>query len=103
MLEMSPFHKDKMMSDLRQVIHDAEEVIKVLAEQTGQEAEKLRGRMESRLSEARNELGKLQDQAAQHVRQAYHSTDEFVHHHPWATAGAAAGLGVVLGMLMARR
>jgi ElaB/YqjD/DUF883 family membrane-anchored ribosome-binding protein len=103
MLELSASHKDKLMNDLRQVIHDAEEVLKVMAEQTGQEADKLRGRMESRLSQARTELANLQTQAALQMRQAYHSTDEFVHHHPWATAGAAAGVGLVLGMLMARR
>jgi ElaB/YqjD/DUF883 family membrane-anchored ribosome-binding protein len=103
MLEINQAHKDKLNADLQQVIHDAEEVLKVMAGQTGQEAEKLRSRMDSRLQQARQDVKRLQQQATEQVRHACHSTDEFVHDHPWAAAGAAAGLGLLLGMLAARR
>ena len=103
MLEINQAHKDKLNADLQQVIHDAEEVLKVMAGQTGQEAEKLRSRMESRLQQARQDVKRLQLQATEQVRHACRSTDEFVHDHPWAAAGAAAGLGLLMGMLVTRR
>ena len=103
MLELSQAHKDKLNADLQQVIHDAEAVLEVLAGQTSQEAEKLRSRMTSRLQQARQDLKHLQLQASEQMRQVCHSSDEFVHDHPWAAAGAAAGLGLLLGMLVARR
>jgi ElaB/YqjD/DUF883 family membrane-anchored ribosome-binding protein len=103
MLELTQAHKDKLNADLQQVIHDAEEVLKVMAGQTGQEAEKLRSRMESRLQQARQDVKRLQLQATEQVRHACRSTDEFVHDHPWAAAGAAAGLGLLMGMLVTRR
>jgi ElaB/YqjD/DUF883 family membrane-anchored ribosome-binding protein len=103
MLELNQAHQDKLNADLQQVIHDAEEVLKVMAGQTGQEAEKLRSRMESRLQQARQDVKRLQLQATEQVRHACRSTDEFVHDHPWAAAGAAAGLGLLMGMLVTRR
>jgi len=103
MLELTQAHKDKLTADLRQVIHDAEDVLKVMAGQTGQEAERLRGRMESRLQQARLDLKHLQEQTAEQLSQAYQGTDTWVRQHPWAAAGAAAGLGLLMGMLVARR
>lgn len=103
MLEFTQAHKDKLSADLRQVIHDAEDVLKVMGNQTGQEAERLRGRMESRLQQARLDLQRLQQQTTEQLNHACQGTDEFVHQHPWAAAGAAAGLGLLMGMLVARR
>lgn len=37
------------------------------------------------------------------TRQAAATTDEYVHENPWKVVGIAAGLGFVLGLLMAPR
>jgi ElaB/YqjD/DUF883 family membrane-anchored ribosome-binding protein len=31
------------------------------------------------------------------------ATDEYVHTHPWQSIGAAAGVGLVIGLLIGRR
>ncbi len=59
----------------------------------------LRGRIQSRLQEARVELAGLQDAATAQVKVA----DEFVHEHPWQSIGIAAAIGLVVGLLVARR
>ena len=37
------------------------------------------------------------------TKEAARATDEYVHEHPWQAVGAAAGIGFLLGMLIARR
>ena len=34
---------------------------------------------------------------------AGHATDEFVHENPWKSVGIAAGVGLLLGLLVSRR
>jgi ElaB/YqjD/DUF883 family membrane-anchored ribosome-binding protein len=37
------------------------------------------------------------------TRAAAKATDEYVHMHPWKAIGVAAGVGLVIGMLIGRR
>lgn len=48
-------------------------------------------------------LKELQDAVVSKTKQAAATTDEYVHENPWKTIGIAAGLGFVLGLLMAPR
>jgi ElaB/YqjD/DUF883 family membrane-anchored ribosome-binding protein len=31
------------------------------------------------------------------------ATDDYVHEHPWRAVGAAAGVGLIIGLLISRR
>ena len=53
MTEMTVDHKEKLMSDLKVVIADAEELLKMTAGQVGDKATELRGRMQTRLEQAK--------------------------------------------------
>jgi ElaB/YqjD/DUF883 family membrane-anchored ribosome-binding protein len=37
------------------------------------------------------------------TRAAARTTDEYVHVHPWKAVGVAAGVGLVVGLLIGRR
>jgi len=37
------------------------------------------------------------------VREAAANADEYVHANPWQAVGAAAGVGLLLGLLLSRR
>lgn len=95
--------KDKLMSDLRLVISDAEELLRLGAEQTGTSATEWRSRVEDRLTRARHKLAELQDNAVARARAVGHAADDYVHDHPWKAIGAAAGLGLIFGLLISRR
>jgi len=99
MLETTAAQRDKLLDDLRLVISDAEELLRMTAGEVGDSTAELRGRIQSRLQEARVELAGLQDAATAQVKVA----DEFVHEHPWQSIGIAAAIGVVVGLLIARR
>lgn len=103
MTEMTSAQKDKLMADLRLVIADTEELMRVTAGQAGEQAKELRGRMQVRLDQAKANLAHLQDLAVTKAKAAGHAADEFVHDNPWKAIGAAAGIGLIAGLLIARR
>ena len=103
MTELSTVHKDKLMSDLRVVIADAEELLRMTADQAGESAADLRGRLQARMQQAKADLIQLQHAAVVRVKEAGHATDEFVHENPWTSIGVAAGIGMVVGLLIGRR
>jgi ElaB/YqjD/DUF883 family membrane-anchored ribosome-binding protein len=103
MNEISAVHREKLMSDLRTVIADAEEVLKVTADQASAGAADLRVRMQERLHQARIRLGELQDTAVARAKAAGHAADDYVHENPWRAIGVAAGIGVIIGLLIGRR
>jgi ElaB/YqjD/DUF883 family membrane-anchored ribosome-binding protein len=103
MNEMATAQKDKLMSDLRVVIADAEEVLRMTADQAGESAAGLRSRVQARMNQAKIDLVHLQEAAVAKAKAAGLATDEFVHENPWKSIGIAAGVGVVVGLLMNRR
>jgi ElaB/YqjD/DUF883 family membrane-anchored ribosome-binding protein len=103
MSDLSAAHREKMMTDLRTVIADAEEVLKVTADQATAGASELRVRMQERLHQAKMRLQDLQDAAVTRAKAAGHAADDYVHDHPWKAIGAAAGFGLIIGLLIGRR
>jgi len=103
MPEPSSIHRDKLMTDLRLVIADTEELLRVTAGQAGEQAKELRGRMQARLDQAKTSLTHLQDVAVTKAKAAGHAADEYVHENPWRAIGAAAGIGLIAGLLIGRR
>ena len=103
MNDMTVAQKDKLMADLRVVIADAEDLLRLGAEQTGVAATEWRGRVEARLAQAKVSLVALQETAVEKAKAAGHAADDFVHDSPWKAVGAAAGIGLVIGLLIGRR
>jgi ElaB/YqjD/DUF883 family membrane-anchored ribosome-binding protein len=103
MSEMTAAHKEKLMTDLKLVISDAEELMKLTAGEVGDKASAMRMRMQDRLDKAKVDLAHLQETAVARAKDAGKVADNYVHDNPWTAIGIAAGVGVVLGMLISRR
>lgn len=103
MTEMTATQKDKLMGDLRVVISDAEELLRMTAGEAGESAADVRSRIQARLNQARTDLLHVQEVAVAKAKAAGHATDEFVHDNPWKSIGIAAGIGLVVGLLIGRR
>ena len=103
MSELTAAHREKLMSDLRTVMGDAEEVLRVTADQASAGASELRVRMQERMQQAKMRLQDLQDSAVERARAAGHAADDYVHDHPWKAIGAAVGMGLIIGLLLGRR
>jgi ElaB/YqjD/DUF883 family membrane-anchored ribosome-binding protein len=95
--------REKLIADLKVVIADAEELLKMTAGQAGQKATELRDRLQKRLQEARSNLAHLQNMAVDRAVDAGHVADGYVHSRPWQAIGVAAGVGLALGILIGSR
>lgn len=100
MISMDADHKVKLMHDLRVVIDDAQELLRMTADQVGDGAMGVRARVEARLADATRELKHLQEVAVNGAKAAGDATDEYVRTHPWQSIGIAAGVGVMAGLLL---
>jgi ElaB/YqjD/DUF883 family membrane-anchored ribosome-binding protein len=95
--------KDKLVADLKVVVADAEELLAATAHQTGEKVAVLRERMQENLRNARHRLADAEDAIKAKTREVAKATDHYVHEHPWKSIGIAAGVGLVVGMLISRR
>jgi len=95
--------KERLAEDLKAVIADAEALLRATANQTGEKVSAARERIQDSLDRAKTKLSDLEDVVFDTSRQAARATDEFVHDHPWQAVGVAAGIGLIVGMLIGRR
>ncbi len=100
---MSDVTKDKLVSDIKVVIADAEELLRATAGEAGGKIAAARAKVEESLDGAKRRLADVGAAAEAQARVAARATDEFVHDHPWKAVGIGAALGVILGMLISRK
>lgn len=103
MNDMSIDQKNKLVTDLKRVMGDAEALLSATAAGAGEEVTELRFKLQSTLSQAKHNLLDLQDAVVYRAKAAAHVTDDYVHDHPWKAIGAAAGVGLLLGLVIGRR
>lgn|SRR5262249_41817442 len=94
---------DKLVEDLKVVMRDAEALIKATSAQTGEKIQEVRARAEESLRQARTRLTAIEDEALQRAREVADATEEYVKENPWQAVGIAAGVGLLVGLLLSRR
>ncbi|ADL56216.1 DUF883 family protein [Gallionella capsiferriformans] len=94
--------KEKLMQDLQLVVSDAEELLRATAGQAGEKVSAARERIQDSLSAAKGRLADAEEAMLEKTREAARATDEYVHENPWRAVGIAAGVGLVVGMLISR-
>jgi ElaB/YqjD/DUF883 family membrane-anchored ribosome-binding protein len=95
--------KEQLISDFKVVIADAEALIKATANQGGEAVANLRVKAEESVAVAKEKLAEAQEVLVEKGRIAAKATDEYVHEKPWHAVGIAAGVGLVVGLLIGRR
>jgi ElaB/YqjD/DUF883 family membrane-anchored ribosome-binding protein len=103
MSELTAAQRDKLVADLRVVVSDAEELLKLTAGDVSAATTELRTRLQERLMQARHGLAELQGTAAETARATARVADDFVHEHPWRSVAIGAGVGLIVGLLIGRR
>ena len=103
MTSENPATSEKLVQDLRVVVADAEELLRATASQAGERAAAARAKIEQSLERARVKLTEVETALAERSRQVAHATDEYVHEHPWTAVSVAAGIGLIIGLLISRR
>ena len=90
-------------NDMKTLVKDAQDLLHEASLASGEKAEELRSRGLALLDTAMEKAHEVQAIAIEKGKAAAHTTDEFVHEHPWKAVGIAAGIGLVVGMLISRR
>lgn len=102
---MSQAHtnKEKFMTDIKTVLADAEDLLKQAANTTGERASELSDKALALLKQAKEKASDVQVVVVEKSKKAARVTDDYVHDHPWQAVGIAAGVGVVIGLLLNRK
>lgn len=103
MNDMTTVNKEKLIADMKVVVADAEELLRVTASQAGDKVVELRSKIQDHLVTARASLADAQAAVVDKAKLVGRATDDYVHDNPWRSVGIAAGIGLVVGLLIGRR
>lgn len=95
--------RDRLATDMRAVVDDAEELLRATSDQVGEKAVAARARLEERLAGARAKFDELEKSATEKAKRAAKKADGMVHEHPWKAVGVAASVGFLVGLLTTQR
>jgi ElaB/YqjD/DUF883 family membrane-anchored ribosome-binding protein len=99
----NPANRDKLVQDMKVVIADAEDLLRATANQAGEKISVARERIQDSLHQAKVKLAEAEAMVTERAKQAARYTDEYVHENPWRAIGVAAGIGLLLGLMISRR
>jgi len=101
--DLSTANKQKLVSDMKVVVADAEEILRATAGVAGDKMGDLRERFGERLRDARMRLADAEAALVDRTKAAARATDDYVHENPWRAVGLAAAVGLLLGVIIGRR
>jgi ElaB/YqjD/DUF883 family membrane-anchored ribosome-binding protein len=94
---------DDAGTDMKALVKDAQSLLTAAASLTGTKADELRERGMRMLDAALDKSGQYKDQAMVKGKELAKNADVYVKDNPWRTVAAAAGVGLLLGVLLGRK
>lgn len=94
--------RQKIVEDLRVLLTDSEEMLRLAAVVPGEGLDALRERLRTHVDSVQAALADAQNSAQRRYRSATIQTERYVRQNPWQSLGIAAGVGFVLGLLASR-
>jgi ElaB/YqjD/DUF883 family membrane-anchored ribosome-binding protein len=94
---------DDAGADMRTLAKDAQALLTAAASLTGVKADELRERGMRMLDAALGKGGQYKDQAMVKGKELARTTDVYVKDNPWRTVAVAAGVGLLVGVLLGRK
>jgi ElaB/YqjD/DUF883 family membrane-anchored ribosome-binding protein len=94
--------REKLVSDLKTLIGDAEELLRASATQAGEKISVARQKIEQSLVEGKKSLADAERLFVKKSKEAADIADDYVRENPWGAVGIAAAVGLLLGLLVRR-
>lgn len=88
-----------VLDEAQDVMQEAEKLLHAAGDKGGVAM----AQVMERLKKARQQLRGVEEAAVAKTKAAASATDSYVHDHPWRSIGVAAAVGVIIGMLIARK
>lgn len=98
--EATTTSKEKLVNDLRNLVGDAEELLRATATQAGEKIGVARQKIEQSLIEGKKALADAEKTLIAKSKECAEIADDYVRENPWTAVGVAAGVGLVLGLLI---
>ena len=95
--------KNRLVSDLKSVVADADDLLQEVGNSTAEEFAAARARIEDRLREARSRLDHARVAVTRKVGDAADATQEYARENPWKAFGLPAVAGLIVFLLVSRR
>ena len=99
-MDVEASSKERLVGDLKNLVADAEELLKATASQAGDKIGVARQRIEQSLIEGKKALADAEKSLVAKSKEAAEIADDYVRENPWSAVGIAAGIGLVLGLLI---
>ena len=96
-------NKEALLSDLKRVVRDADELLNEMSTSTVEEFASVRERIEARLSEARSRIDDARILITRKATVAVDATSEYVSENPGKVIGIASLFGLIAALLLSRR
>lgn len=100
---MQPSNYKTVRSDMKTLIKDAQALFRDAGTVTGDKADELRSKGLSMLESAVDKAHDMQTAAIATGKEMVETADDFVQENPWQAVAISAGVGVLIGMLIARK
>ncbi len=101
--DFSTNNKEKLVSDMKVVVSDAEEILRATDGVAGEKVGELRERIIDRLRDAKVRIADAEEMLVDRTKAAARATDDYVNDNPWRAVGIAAGIGLLVGIIIGRR
>ena len=99
----NPSNDQKLVSDMEAVIADTEDILAQTAGATDDRMVVLRQRLSEHLRNAKSHLVDANAAFVEKVEAAVSVADVCVRKNPWQSIGVAAGVGLLIGIIIGRR
>jgi ElaB/YqjD/DUF883 family membrane-anchored ribosome-binding protein len=90
---------ERLASDLKALMHDAEELMKATAGEAGEKVTELRRRLAVAIESAKGTCHRLEETTVAAAK----ATDRTIREHPYESIGVAFGIGLLVGVLVGRK
>lgn len=92
-----------LRTELKSLADSLEEVLNNTENKSKAEIDKIRRKAEKALNDSRQKLSDVSGKIIDQTKEAAGRADDYVHENPWTGVGVGAAVGLVLGILLARR
>ena len=93
----------QLLADFKALVADAEALLHATADQSGEAVAQIRAQAQDSLAQAKTNLMDVQDEITEKAKAVVADANAYVHEKPWQSIGIAAGLGLLIGLLISRR
>lgn len=101
--EEAQINPENLIVDFKALMADAEDLIKATVSHEDGPLSAIRSKALNTLNNAKESLFLAEGTLTEKAKVVAEGADEFVHRNPWEAVGVAAGLGLLIGLLIRRR